>query len=140
MINLIVILKELVFNGSININMKYNITHALVVLKPGAEYSLDGEDYSDLNWLDSGITKPTETEINNKIAELDTAEPMKLLRIERDRLLATTDWRASSDLTLSDAWKNYRQALRDLPASASPTLNSDYDLDNSSVTWPSKPS
>ena len=120
--------------------MKYNITHALVVLKPGAEYSLDGEDYSDLNWLDSGITKPTETEINNKIAELDTAEPMKLLRIERDRLLIATDWRASSDLTLSDAWKNYRQALRDLPASASPTLTSNYNLDKSSVTWPTIPS
>ena len=47
---------------------------------------------------------------------------MKLLRDERNRLLTLTDWRASSDLTLSDAWKNYRQALRDLPASASPTL------------------
>ena len=81
-----------------------------------------------------------ETEINTKIAELNAAEPMKLLRLERDRLLATTDWRASSDLTLSDAWKNYRQALRDLPASASPTLNSDYNLDKSSVTWPTKPS
>ena len=120
--------------------MKNNIVSALAELRPKSYWSLDGEDYSDLNWLDSGITKPTETEINNKIAELDTAEPMKLLRIERDRLLIATDWRASSDLTLSDAWKNYRQALRDLPASASPTLNSDYDLDKSSVNWPTKPS
>ena len=120
--------------------MKNDINTALAILRPKSEYLLDGEEYSGLNWLDSGTTKPTETEINNKITELDNAEAMKLLRIERDRLLATTDWRASSDLTLSDAWKNYRQALRDLPASASPTLNSDYDLDKSSVTWPTKPS
>jgi len=119
--------------------MKHDINTALAILRPKSGYVLDGEGYSGLDWLDSGTTKPTETEINNKIAELDTAEPMKLLRIERDRLLATTDWRASSDLTLSDAWKNYRQALRDLPASASPTLNSDYNLDKSSVTWPTKP-
>ena len=120
--------------------MKHDITTALAVLRPKSEWFLDGEEYSDLNWLDSGQTKPTETEINNKITELDNAEAMKLLREERNRLLNLTDWRASSDLTLSDAWKNYRQALRDLPASASPTLNSDYKLDKSSVTWPTEPS
>ena len=120
--------------------MKHSISTALRVLRPKSEWFLDGEEYSDLNWLDSGTTKPTETEINNKITELDNAEPMKLLREERDRLLSFTDWRASSDLTLSDAWKNYRQALRDLPASASPTLNSNYNLDKSSVTWPTVPS
>ena len=120
--------------------MKHNITTALAVLRPKSEFFLEGDDYSDLDWLDSGTTKPTETEINNKITELDNAEAMKLLREERNRLLNLTDWRASTDLTLSDDWKNYRQALRDLPASASPTLNSDYELDKSSVTWPTVPS
>ena len=60
-------------------------------------------DYSGLEWLDSESTKPTETEINNKISELDNAEPMRLLRIERDTRIAETDWRASSDLTLASA-------------------------------------
>ena len=120
--------------------MKHSISTALAVLRPNSEWVLDGEDYSGLNWLDSGTTKPTETEINNKITELDNAEAMKLLREERDRLLVFTDWRASSDLTLSDDWKNYRQALRDLPASASPKLNSNYVLDLTSVTWPTEPS
>ena len=120
--------------------MKYDIPTALQKLKPGSEWVLNGSDYSDLEWLDSGTTKPTETEINNKITELDNLEVMKLLREERDRLLFETDWRASSDLTLSDAWKNYRQALRDLPASASPKLNSSYELDLTSVTWPTEPS
>ena len=120
--------------------MKHKIPSALQELKPGATWTLRGDNYSGLEWLDSGQTKPTETEINNKIASLDAAEPMRLLRLERDKRIALTDWRASSDLTMSDAWKTYRQALRDLPASASPSLDSDYDLDLTSVTWPTEPS
>ena len=120
--------------------MKYNIIHALQALKPPAQWTLRGSDYSGLEWLDSSQTKPTETEVNSKISELDNAEAMRLLREERDIRIAKTDWRASSDLTLSDAWKTYRQALRDLPASATPKLNSNYDLDITSVTWPTEPS
>ena len=120
--------------------MKYDIGLALLSLRPGAEWVLDGEDYSGLEWLDSSQTKPTETEINSKISSLDSAEAMRLLRIERDTRIAKTDWRASSDLTLADAWKTYRQALRDLPASATPKLNSNYQLDLTSVTWPTEPS
>ena len=120
--------------------MKYDIPSALQRLKPGAEWVLIGGDYSGLDWVDSGQTKPTETEVTDKIAELDAAEPMRLLRVERDKRLAACDWRASSDLTISNAWKTYRQALRDLPASASPTLDSNYELDSTSVTWPTEPS
>ena len=119
--------------------MKYDITHALNSLKPGAQWVLRGNDYSGLEWLDSSQTKPTETEVNSKISELDNAEAMRLLRIERDARIAKTDWRASADLTLSDAWKTYRQALRDLPASSSPSLDEYYDLNFSSVTWPTEP-
>ena len=120
--------------------MKYDITHALAALKPEASWSLGGEDYSGLNWFDESQTKPTETEIYSKISEFDNAEPMRLLREERDKRIAKTDWRASSDLTLTDAWKTYRQALRDIPASATPKLDSNYELDLTSVTWPTEPS
>ena len=120
--------------------MKYSIPDALQALKPKAQWVLRGDDYTGLEWLDSSQTKPTETEVNSKISELDNAESMRLLRIERDTRIAKTDWRASSDLTLADAWKTYRQALRDLPASATPKLNSDYELDLTSVTWPTEPS
>ena len=114
----------------------YNKGHAISNLKPNTEWVVYGDT---LTWLDSG-TAPTETEINNEITRLNNAEPMRLLRIERDRLLAATDWRASSDLTLSTAWKTYRQSLRDLPASASPKLDADGNLDMSSVTFPTEPS
>ena len=120
--------------------MKHDIPSALQSLKPGAEWVLRGTDYSGLEWLDSSQTKPTETEISNKISELDSVEAMRLLRLERNARIAETDWRASSDLTISDAWKTYRQALRDLPATASPSLDSNYDLDLTSVTWPTEPS
>jgi len=119
--------------------MKYDIGQALLSLRPGAEWTLNGSDYSGLTWLDTKQTQPTETEVNSKISELDNAEAMRLLRIERDVRIAKTDWRASSDLTLADAWKTYRQALRDI-TTQTPKLGSDYELDLTSVTWPTEPS
>tara|TARA_B100001057_G_C22613099_1_gene857380 strand:+ start:633 stop:914 length:282 start_codon:yes stop_codon:yes gene_type:complete len=57
---------------------------------------------------------------------------MKLLREKRNRLLAETDYLTLSDTTeISDAWKTYRQALRDLPANTS---------DPENPVWPTKPS
>ena len=121
--------------------MKYDIPAALQELAPGAEWIVRGLDYSGLEWLvGNGHDKPTEAAITAKIAELDGAEAMKLLRQERDSRITKTDWRASSDLTLSSEWSTYRQELRDLPASATPTLDSSYALDMTSVTWPTEPS
>ena len=119
--------------------MKYDIPHALQSLKPGAEWVLRGEDYTGLEWL-SSEQQPTKQEIFDKIAELDAAEPMKLLREERNKRLSECDWRVLPDQTPSDDWINYRQALRDLPASASPKLDKDGELDFSSFTWPTEPS
>ena len=124
--------------------MKNDIASALVALKPGALWTLCGDTYSGLDWQDSGQTKPTETEITNKITALDAIEAVRLLRIQRDRLLKECDWvvtkASETGVAETDAWKTYRQALRDLPASASPSLDSDYRLDITSVTWPTKPS
>ena len=119
--------------------MIYSKFDALASLKPTKEWSWIGTEYSGLNWIDSS-TKPTESEINAEVTRLTNAEPMRLLRVERDARIAKTDWRASSDLTLTSAWSVYRQALRDLPASASPKLDSDGNLDLTSVTWPTEPS
>ena len=71
---------------------------------------------------------------------LQSREPMRLLRVERDRLLAETDWTALGDVTMSSAMKTYRQELRDLPASSDPKLDSYGNLDMSSVKFPTKPS
>ena len=119
--------------------MIYTKVRALKSLKPNKQFSWSGEEYSGLIWLESD-TAPTESEIDAELTRLTNAEPMRLLRIERDRLLTACDWRASSDLTLSTAWKTYRQSLRDLPASASPKLDANGNLDMSSVTFPTEPS
>jgi len=37
------------------------------------------------------------------------------IRSQRDQALTNSDWRALKDVTLPNAWKDYRQALRDLP-------------------------
>ena len=37
------------------------------------------------------------------------------VRAERNQALADSDWRAVKDRTMSQAWKDYRTALRDLP-------------------------
>tara|TARA_R100001126_G_scaffold43536_1_gene24680 strand:+ start:140 stop:502 length:363 start_codon:yes stop_codon:yes gene_type:complete len=120
--------------------MIYTRVDALLSLKPEAQFSWAGtEIYSELNYLNSD-TPPTEAELDTEVTRLNNLEPMRLLRIERNLRLAVTDWRASSDLTLSTAWKTYRQSLRDLPASATPTLNSDGTLNISSVNFPTEPS
>ena len=125
--------------------MKYDISQALQALTPGAEWTLRGSEYSGLEWIDGhGHDQPTEAAINAKIAELDGAEAMKLLRIERDKRLVKDDWKVvkakETGSNLSTAFKTYRQALRDLPTTATPTLNSKYELDMTSVTWPTEPS
>ena len=124
--------------------MKNTISEALTILRPDSPWNLNGSEYSDLEWLDSSTTKPTESELNTKVAELDAAEPMRLLREERNQLLSETDWVAARSIetgvAISNDWKTYRQALRDLPSSSSPKLDSNYDLDLTSVTWPTKPS
>ena len=80
---------------------------------------------------------PTPEQIQKKIAELEAEEPMRLLRRERDRRLAETDWMANSDVVMTDEWKTYRQALRDLPATAEPQLDVDGNLTN--IIWPEVP-
>jgi len=65
---------------------------------------------------------PTTDEINAALA----AD----VRAERNAKLADSDWRASQDVTMSDEWRDYRQALRDVPS----------QLPSSSITWPTEPS
>ena len=124
--------------------MKITIVEALIALKPKAQFILRGDTYAGLEWLDKNQIMPTEDEINAKIAELEAAEPARQVREIRNRLLAESDWTQSRDVVLLNdtTWKQYRQDLRDLPASASftPKLDSNGELDMSSVTWPLKPS
>jgi hypothetical protein len=50
--------------------MILEIVEAIHILRPKAEWIIQGDDYSGLEWLDKKQTKPTEEEIAAKIAEL----------------------------------------------------------------------
>ena len=78
-------------------------------------------------------------QVSDKMTAIDTAAPLKELRLQRNAKLAETDFHALSDVTMADNMKTYRQALRDLPASSdgkNATLK-DGVLEN--VKWPLKP-
>ena len=124
--------------------MKYDIAAALQALKPGAEWVLRGDQHSGLEWLDKSQLQPTEKEIDDKIAELDAAEGMRLLRVERDAKLAALDWEVvkaySNGVAVDSKLKTYMQALRDLPASASPKTDAAGELIADSITWPTRAS
>ena len=73
-----------------------------------------------------------EYEANLSAVESQYADHLaKGVRADRNEKLRETDWRAGSDLTMSDEWKAYRQALRDIPAQEGFPDN---------ISWPSEPS
>ena len=112
-------------------NMK---PQALEILRPNAKWTLRGTELDQIEWLDTEQTQPTIEEINTKESELIAAEPLRLLRIERNAKLAETDWVVTMHKELGTnipaAMKTYRAALRDITDSAT-------SLDD--VTWPEKP-
>jgi len=110
---------------------------AIQDLVPKAKFELRG---NKLVWNDER-PQPTGEEIQAKIAELEAAEPLRLLRIERDRKLTEVDWwtsRALDGTPLTEEQTAYRQALRDLPEnSANVAIDENGTLIN--VEWPVKP-
>jgi len=88
------------------------------------------------NATPNGNVEFTEAEYAEYEANLTAVESQyqdhlaKVARAARDEKLKATDWRASSDLTMSTEWANYRQALRDVPSQAG--------FPNT-ITWPDEP-
>ncbi len=119
--------------------MKYTKTDAVLSLYPGVS-AFERSEADVITFRKTESKNPTNSQIDAEVIRLNNAEPMRLLRVERDKKLVASDWRASNDLTISDAWKTYRQQLRDLPASANPKISKYDDLDPTSVTWPEEPS
>jgi len=92
---------------------------------------------SELRFYDNQ-EMPTEAEIQAKIIELQAAEPLRLLREQRNQLLTATDWWVLPDRTPTQAQLDYRQALRDLPTN-SPNAALDENGQLINVTWPTEP-
>ena len=117
---------------------------AVQALRPGAECNIRGDVYSGIEWLDKAQHMPKEEEVNAKLSQLQAEEPFKLLREERNRRLAECDWIVTKNAeyghNISEEWRNYRQALRDLPSiTYKPELNEFGNLKMDSVAWPTPP-
>lgn len=84
-----------------------------------------------VDWI-GGDPQPTEAELQAAWDEYQSegGTAMVLLREKRDRLLVDTDWWAVADRTMTDEEREYRQALRDLPANTADPAN---------PVWPTKP-
>jgi hypothetical protein len=102
---------------------------AIYALSPDGDWMWDD---GNLIWCSPNVAQPTQAEIDAKLAELEAAKPLRLLRIERNRLLQETDWEITRGLEEGlniDSLKTYRTALRNLPQQieageiTAPTLN-----------------
>lgn len=91
--------------------------------------SLDGEDVAFDE--DGNIVELDESVIAAVYDAVAYEEGFERLRYKRDNKLSESDWMANSDVTMSDAWRTYRQALRDLPANTT---------DPNNPVWPTEPS
>mgnify|MGYP001260375773 CR=1 FL=1 len=95
--------------------MKLDITHAILALKPGAEWNLRGDNYSGLEWLDKSQTKPTEEEVVRKLAELEYMDEIN--QYQRDRKVAYPSAGDQFDRIFHDgveAWKGDIQGIKNV--------------------------
>jgi hypothetical protein len=86
----------------------------------------DGVEQIDGKWY----TKYSVADMDNEAKTAKDAEQAKSVRTTRDTKLSETDWRFRSDMTPSQAWKDYCQALRDVPTQAGFPWT---------ITWPDAP-
>ena len=116
----------------------------ITALEPNAHFRINGDfKFENITWeshVDRAII-PIEQSIAQKANELEAAFPMVLLREERDKKLTETDWWAMSDRTMTQSQKDYRKALRDIPANidagklTAPKIESEKLI----FDWPEKP-
>ena len=103
------------------------ISTELKILQSMGDYTACAIDQNG-TLLSPELSEEDLAEFNRRVA---VEVPLADLRAKRNRLLAETDWWASSDRTMTAEQTAYRQALRDLPSNTTDPAN---------PTWPTKPS
>lgn len=107
------------------------VQNAIKSLRPNAQWSLVGNDYFGLDWLDQVQSKPTEQEVNDEIARLVAQQPFDDCKEKAKQLIAATDWSVLPDVGLQNKteFEAYRAQLRALIVT--PVAN---------PVWPTEPS
>ncbi len=113
---------EYVLRGEPTTEAEFNTMFTKVTGKDSDDVAIESSDPADF-----GVTW---SQVETKKAELVLAKPLNEVREVRDRLIAQTDWWASSDLTMTSEQTAYRQALRDITDNCTGLHD---------VTWPTKP-
>ena len=92
----------------------------------------------DFVWVENGVCgmiQNLDGTFSNPVLTKD--QLLDIVRFQRNQLLQQSDWMANSDVTMTEEWRVYRQALRDLPNTQTPSLDENGQLTN--ITWPEKP-
>ena len=93
------------------------ISDALQVLRPGAEWSIGNNSYSELDWLDTEQTKPTEEEVVQKIAELTYQQEVEVYKeyraAEYPSIADQQDMQFHDAVNGTTTWKDTIQLVKD---------------------------
>ena len=93
-----------------------NIAQALMSLRPGAEWSMEGDSYDKITWHDTKQTIPTVVEVMTELQRLSTQEPIDSCKKKATELLAATDYTqlpdAAAALKNKAAFDSYRATVR----------------------------
>jgi hypothetical protein len=96
--------------------------------------------HPDFQWIE---TNETNIRYGTKYVDgsfvNEFTDAFEQLRTQRNDLLIRSDWRMTTDYPYADQaeWASYRTSLRNLPATAEPTLDENGQLTN--VVWPTPP-
>lgn len=92
------------------------INEALRSIRPNAQWTVYGTEYSGLVWSDTVQSKPTEEEVNTEITRLTEQAPLDACVVEAKKLLADSDWSVLPDVNISNKaeFESYRAQLRTL--------------------------
>ena len=109
------------------------ICQALIAIDPTKSWHVKNNVYENITCEDGII--PTLDEILEKIQELTIEQKWEDLRLKRNRLLKQSDKYSVPDYPhptpeIKQAWLDYRQAIRDLPANTT-------DVEH--PVWPTPP-
>lgn len=110
--------------------------NAIKLLRPNVNFGIGNEDDWNTIQMADGSTRPTDSEINSIWEQASQNSALSVLREQRNQILIQSDWMANSDVTMSQEWRVYRQALRDI-TTQTPSLNENGQL--TGITWPIAP-
>ena len=101
----------------------------LTINYPTSQWTLDGNSYEGLNWLDSS-PKPTQAELDALAVPTETTVSKANCKAQAKTLLANSDWAVLPDVQITNKadFENYRAILRGYVIS--PVVN---------PTWPTEP-